>query len=196
MKTNINLLLMLIMASSFVLSPVVSAHNKMSNIRSESDNIVTLNVTATKDSLKDESFLYYDVKHIADSINECGRKMPYFLDWMFKTVKGLNGTYGLLETHVRTMVSEVDDSFDTEGPSFKHRPIIWLVDDKFLALTGTRNHSLKYKAHSFYGKDLSLMLNKVSKVYISKKSNVWKPWFEYDNLSDVRPITIFIYTHK
>lgn len=177
-----------------LLSASVFAHGNMQSMLPDDDTTATLSISEAKESLKDHSFLYFDVTHLNDSISRCGGKAPYFLDWIFKNVKGLNGTYGLLENHVRTMNPEADELFDPEGPSFKHRPIIWLVDDKFLALTGTRSRNVKYKARSAYEKDLTLILSRVSKVYISKTDNVWAPWFEYDNLSDIRPVTIFIYT--
>lgn len=195
MKTNKNLLLMTMVVSFLFLSSSVFADDNMHKMQSDNETTTALGISKAKETLKDDSFCYFD-NQITDSIKGRGGKSLYFLDWLFKAVKGFNGTYGLLEKHVRTMVPEVDDSFDLEGPSFKHKPIIWIVNDKFFALTGTRNHNLKYKACSFYEKDLSLMLYNVSKVYISKKDEVWKPWFEYDNLSEVRPITMFIYTNK
>lgn len=195
MKTNKNVLLMVMVVSLLFLSSSVSAYDDMHKMQSDSETTTALAISKAKEALKDDSFCVFD-NNITDSINGRGGKPLYFLDWLFKAVKGFNGTYGLLEKHVRTMVPEVDESFDLEGPSFKHKPIIWIVDDKFFALTGTRNRSLNYKACSAYEKDLSLMLYNVSKVYISKKNEVWKPWFEYDNLSDVRPVTIFIYTKK
>ena len=196
MKSGNNILLVMMTMFFFCISPNVSACDNMHNMKLDTDTTATLSIAEAKKLLKDDSFMYFDVSHIADSINACGGKKLYFLDWLFKSVKGMNGTYGLLEKHVRTMNPDFDDLFDQVGPSFKHRPIIWIVDDKFLALTGTRSHNVRYKAHSAYEKDLSLMMNKVSKVYISKQNNVWNPWFEYDNLSDVRPFTVFIYTKK
>lgn len=195
MKTNKSVLLMVMVVSLLFLSSSVSAYDNMHKMQSDSETTTDLAISKAKKTLKDASFCVFD-NHIVDSINGREGKPLYFLDWLFKAVKGFNGTYGLLEKHVRTMVPEVDDSFDLEGPSFKHRPIIWIVDDKFFALTGTHNHNLNYKACSAYEKDLSLMLYNVSKVYMSKKTDVWKPWFEYDNLSEVRPVTIFIYTKK
>lgn len=195
MKINKNLLLMTMVVSLLFLSSSASAYDNIHKTQSDSETTTALAISKAKEALKDNSYCVFD-NHITDSINGRGGKPLYFLDWLFKAVKGFNGTYGLLESHVRTMVPEVDDSFDLEGPSFKHKPIIWIVDDKFFALTGTRNHNLNYKACCAYEKDLSLMLYSVSKVYMSKKDEVWKPWFEYDNLSDVRPVTIFIYTKK
>lgn len=196
MKSGNNILLVMMTMFFFCISSNVSACDNMHNMKLDTDTTATLSIAEAKKLLKDDSFMYFDVSHIADSINACGGKMLYFLDWLFKSVKGMNGTYGLLEKHIRTMNPDFDDLFDQVGPSFKHRPIIWFVDDKFLALTGTRSHNVRYKARCAYEKDLSLMMNKVSKVYISKQNNVWNPWFEYDNLSDVRPFTVFIYTKK
>lgn len=180
----------------FLLTSNVFSQGDKQNISTNSDTVSQLNIIKAKEFLQDKSFMYFNVRHITDSITENGGKIPYFLDWLFKRVKGMNGTYGLLEKHNRTMIPEADALFDVEGPSFKYRPIIWIVDDKFLSLTGTRGYNLKYKAFRACEQDLSVMINKICKVYISKENDIWKPWFKYDNLSYIRPITIFIYTNK
>lgn len=151
------------------------------------------------------SFVHYNIDSIVDSLYERGERMPYFLDWLFKYDKNFQGDCDRLEP------PPYNKGFkEKSGPYYKSRPMIWIVDGWYWTTTGGWNTAIRYKGKdkSEYGRNdirypiynydthLLLKLDEVQDVYVSTKPNVWKPWFIYDNLEIMNPVTVAIYLHS
>ena len=144
--------------------------------------------------ISDTGCTRYNMDEIVDSIGNAGGRMPFLLDWLFRKDRNFQGGYGLLEPHSLSY-TESDNLFDPEGPTYMSRPIIWIINDKFLTVTGKHSHNIAYRANNWTNEKITQMLDDVRTIYISLQDNIWRPWFLEDNLSGIKPATVLIYTH-
>lgn len=136
----------------------------------------------------------YNMDEIMDSIGNAGGRTPFLLDWLFRKDRNFQGGYGLLEPHSLSYM-ESDKLFDPEGPTYMSRPIIWIINDKFLTVTGKHSHNIAYRANNWTNEKITQMIDDVRTIYISLQDNIWRPWFLEDNLSGIKPATVLIYTY-
>lgn len=136
----------------------------------------------------------YDVDSAVDNTYNSGQKIPRFLDWLFNKDKKFQGTYGYLEPNYH-LYNENNHSFDPDGPTYDKRPVIWFLNNKFVAITGKRSSNIDYRAAESTKEKLTFSIDDVHTVYISQQDGVWRPWFKEDNLSLIKPATVFIYTY-
>lgn len=151
--------------------------------------------TEKETSIPFTGIIRYDIDTITDSLCNKGKKIPMFLDWLFKVDKRFEGTYGHLVPFYQNYY-EGDKLLDSDGPSYKDHPIIWILDDKVKIITGRRSITSEgWQAYNTTRDHITHNLDEVRSVYVSLQDNVWKPWFRTDNLSAIKPATVFVYTH-
>ena len=86
------------------------------------------------------------------------------------------------------------------GMSYKHRPIVWVLNNAFYTVTQTST-SLKYEdfdIEEINGMKNELMgtsLEDFKSVYISEDENVWKRYLSIRNDMLRSPVTVFLYSH-
>lgn len=150
-------------------------------------------------------FAHYNIDAIVDSLYDRGEKIPFFLDWLYKVDKNIQGDYSMLEPPPYNK-----DIKEKYGPYYKSKPIVWILDGWYWTRTGDTNHTVKYqrKQYPVYDREdrrysqhngdanLLLKLDEVQDVYISTDTGAWKPWFIYDNLELTNPATIVVFLHS
>ena len=150
-------------------------------------------------------FVHYNIDAIVDSLYDRGEKIPFFLDWLYKVDKNIQGDYSMLEPPPYNK-----DIKEKYGPYYKSKPIVWILDGWYWTRTGDTNHTVKYqrKQYPVYDREdrrysqhngdanLLLKLDEVQDVYISTDTGAWKPWFIYDNLELMNPATIVVFLHS
>jgi len=83
-----------------------------------------------------------------------------------------------------------------DGLSYKNRPIIWIFNNKFGAVTSANDmyFSRGVEVLDPYLQDVPLFLDEVKSVYISEKSVAPNRYIWSDDLMAKAPVTIFVYT--
>ena len=151
--------------------------------------------TEKETSIPSTGSIKYNIDMITDSLCNKGKKIPMLLDWLFKVDKRFQGTYGHLVPFYQNYY-EGDKLLDSDGPSYKDRPIIWILNDKVKIITGRRSITSEGgQAYSTTRDHITHNLDEVRAVYVSLQDKIWQPWFRTDNLSAIKPATVFIYTH-
>ena len=88
----------------------------------------------------------------------------------------------------------------SDGLGYKNRPIVWLLDNDYAALSFFRG-----KIHNETGtgwqvlrptnQDLPIFLDEIKSVYISEEPNAYKNSLFCPDLMGYNPVTVFLYTH-
>ena len=83
-----------------------------------------------------------------------------------------------------------------EGPSYKGRPIVWIIDNSYYCTTGFRGIKceVEYMAE-VEGLDLfPSQLDEVKSVYITEDSEVINEYIHSSMLEGQKPVTVFVYS--
>ena len=144
--------------------------------------------------------IYYDCRKESDRLRELRIPQPDFLEWLKKKNKNFNGTWGSEMTDV-PMLQFVRSSTQRmvhtrDGVDYKHRPIIWIVDNGFYCLTyAPREISDMEFPRRGWG-DFPATLDEVNSVYISEDEQAWQNYFPIFELESYKPVTVFVYSRK
>ena len=86
------------------------------------------------------------------------------------------------------------------GMSYKHRPIVWVLNNAFYTVTQTST-SLKYEdfdieeINGMKNEFMGASLEDFKSVYISEDENVWRGYLSIRNDMLRSPVTVFLYSH-
>jgi len=162
--------------------------------------------------------LYYDCDAASDEIADRGEVQPTVYEWLeTKNEFFIDGNLimddsdGFLAGVTNTMGSAgtgapgegtVSSAFDSlpnthaDGPCYKRRPTIWILNNKYAAATGV---TFKIPGGAYIKSDntehMPMFLNEVKAVYISEDANAFDPFLTCSDLKGNNPVTVFVYTH-
>lgn len=144
-----------------------------------------------------KSSIYYDCDKEADEIADRGEDTPGFMEWLEERNKYLEGTVTNMNEPIYSKRNGYT-SYDLGDLSYKHRPIIWVVNNLFY--TGTffpvqYSGILTSNDTGYAGEPFPTFLEDAKSVFISEDDNIWMRYIWAQSLSSCHPVTIFVYTH-
>lgn len=170
--------------------------------------------------------LYYDVDREADRIYDSGQDTPDFFSWLYGRnpfFKGLDlaesvtstemlsidrqsGKPVIIDTFLDGNVATSHKFMDRKGlvgddNTYKGRPVFWVLNNKFYALTGLTGGQMMdlendFEAHNISIEELPVWMEDVRSVYISEDVQAWTNYAVSGALHGIRPVTVHIYKHR
>ena len=165
--------------------------------------------------------LYYDCSDASEAIMDQGEKMPSLYEWLqsqnplFEDDKSLplsllTGIYAdakfgdeNLDPSVKTnSTSEVDTKycFLQNGPGYKGRPTVWILNNKYLGATGLmammKGSTDPFEIVISNHEEAPTFLDEVKSVYIvDDYPAAMDTYVRCSRLKGLNPVIIFVYTH-
>jgi len=143
------------------------------------------------------SSVRYDCQRAADEILDTGEDTPSLIDWLKKKNDNFQGN-DIVSGAYRH--GTVENNFHGDGPTYNQRPVMWIVDNRFLLCTGA----------SWFGTDANplvedydasntqfpVFLDDASSVYIAPEGDAWKAsGLKAPQLVGRHYVTVFVYTY-
>ncbi|MBQ6749897.1 MAG: hypothetical protein IJR02_03890 [Bacteroidaceae bacterium] len=82
-----------------------------------------------------------------------------------------------------------------DGPSYRGRPIVWIVNGAYRLVTGLKKHITDFEVLRPTDKSMPIYADEVRHVYISPNPDAFRPYVRCSVLEKKHPITVFITTH-
>src|SRR5574344_360054 len=147
--------------------------------------------------------IYYDCDIASDTIADRGEDTPGFLEWLCEKNKFFDGDRAV--DGMGGMDDKEHANIYADGLSYKNRPIIWVVDNKFYSGTSFRHLNQKNArttpqivatADQWTTKDpFPNLLEEAKAVFISEDENIWLRYAFAPSFEGQHPVTVFVYTH-
>ena len=83
-----------------------------------------------------------------------------------------------------------------DGPGYKKRPVVWIVDGKYRLVTGLNKTISDFKVIRPSQKNIPTYIDEVRLVLITDSPTAFLPYVRCSVLEKKKPITIFITTHE
>ncbi len=86
---------------------------------------------------------------------------------------------------------------NTYGLGYKNRPIVWILDNTYGAITNLGVHS-KFETFQVFRPcimDMPIFIDEVKSVYVSEDPYAFKSYLFCPDLMGMNPVTVFVYTH-
>lgn len=83
-----------------------------------------------------------------------------------------------------------------DGPSYKGRPIVWIIDGQYRMVTGMNKMITDFKVLRPCERHMPNYVDEVKNVYISEDPKAFHPYMRCSVLEKKKPVTIFINLHK
>ena len=106
-----------------------------------------------------------------------------------------------LNSELESMETE-QKSISNDAPYYKNRPIVWIINNRFYALTGItpafsrdKNATATCSFSKQWLKPFPTDMEEVKSVYISEKPNAFINSLPCQALKTYAPVTVFIYVH-
>ena len=141
----------------------------------------------------------YNCQKEADAYVDSGKPVPNFFEWLQERNEYFEGdSYNVFD--VDNLFNEEigrKTLFPDDGWTYNHRPIVWILNNDFYAVTMYSNTStagvpdiLKHASILDFPDDL----DDIKSVYISGDDNVWQQYLRWPHLNGRHPVTIFVYS--
>lgn len=151
--------------------------------------------------------IYYDCAAAADEIADMGQLQPSLYEWLEK--KNEFFQHGdLVMENADTFLSGVTRcgsvSSDSaarwnrhrDGPSYKDRPTVWILNNKYAAAThvssAIQSGTLIMKPNI---EAMPVFLNEVKSVFITENANVLGDYCVWSDVQANNPVIVFLYTY-
>ena len=88
---------------------------------------------------------------------------------------------------------------DSEGLSYKNRPIVWILNNAFYMVTGNSQRINRLDINNIFtdsNEEFPIMLDEMKSVYISEDMTACRRYVDIPKLMPYNPVTIFVYTHR
>lgn len=104
---------------------------------------------------------------------------------------GINLNAGMFES------TDKQHRIYTDGIGYKNRPIIWILDNTYGAIThlGTTARFSSFEVLARCVAEMPVFLDEVKAVYVSEDPNAYKRYLLCPDLMGKNPVTLFVYTH-
>ena len=156
--------------------------------------------------------LYYNCDVDADKYADQGLTVPTLFNWLHTK----NTFFGGNESDFKTRGEEMDaineggistDQKDMtgnitgattheDGPSYNNRPIVWIVDNTFCAITNIKRKIDIIDSNNKTGVvEVPTFIDEVKSVYISDRVDMLPKFINSPDLATMSPIIIFVYRH-
>lgn len=83
-----------------------------------------------------------------------------------------------------------------DGPGYKKRPIVWIVDSEYRLVTGLNKAITDFKVIRPSQKSMPTYIDEIRTVFITDSPTAFLPYVRCSVLEKKKPITIFITTHE
>lgn len=150
--------------------------------------------------------IYYDCDAASDEIADRGEVQPSVYEWLQQKNEFFHdGELNMenADTFLAgvTRCSYAADTSATwnrhvDGPSYKNRPTIWILNNKYAAAThigrGIDSGDIIFKQNIEH---MPMFLNEVKSVYITEEANVLESYCQWSDVLGNNPVIVFLYTH-
>ncbi|MBQ8464320.1 MAG: carboxypeptidase-like regulatory domain-containing protein [Prevotella sp.] len=159
--------------------------------------------------------LRYDMQEELEKYADGSRKIPNFFEWLQERNEFFSGdNYNIfLEDTVPDMkIQDIKNIpygdytkqphftwFTQGGWSYKHRPVVWVLNNDFYAVTMLSSSRDTESSVYWLTDQISLMdmpddLAYIKSVFISEDDSVWKQYVRWGALENRHPVTIYVYS--
>lgn len=139
--------------------------------------------------------IYYDCDKAVDEIADRGEDTPSVMEWLKMKNPFFNGGTNQEGVGHYTRLS---CNFYDEGLMYKRRPVVWIVNNQFLFVTGVP-HKMAGTINDNDNEDarepFPINLEEVKSIYISEDYKAYNRYLTVGGLEGNHPVTVFVYTH-
>lgn len=83
-----------------------------------------------------------------------------------------------------------------DGLSYKGRPVIWILNNRYAGITRTTGFSIRdLQVYDATFEDFPTFIDEVKSIYITERTNAADRYLFSDDLMARSPVTVFVYTH-
>mgnify|MGYP007069835626 CR=1 FL=1 len=166
-----------------------------------------------------KSTVYYNMDEATDMVEDSGETLPTLYEWLLKKNDFFSGEDYLTEMCkpdsskgyiLERMTGDVPEDGNymdivyKGGPTYKNRPIIWIVNNMYVTISHYTKSTFSYdlkegKGWSNNQSGAATMpdyIDEVKAVYISENDDAYHSFINgVDELDGLHPVTVFVYTH-
>ena len=141
----------------------------------------------------------YDCQKEIDAYMDKGKPLPNLFVWLQERNEYFEGdSYNVFDMdNAINSENERKTLFPDDGWTYNHRPIVWILNNDFYAVTmypntgGAGEPELMRHASIL---DMPDDLEDIKSVYISDDDKVWQKFIQWPHLNGRHPVTIFVYS--
>lgn len=156
------------------------------------------------------SNIFYNVDIEADRLADEGKALPSLTEWLESKNEFFRADENPIDTFTKSNLILYHD-----GPSYKNRPLIWVVDNSFVTITQCPNVSgdleILYNNNStmnsvptdsdgtmldLFSEQILMDVDWAKSVYISEDLEKAHQYFFSPRVDAMNPVVIYLYTHR
>lgn len=143
------------------------------------------------------AFVRYNCQKAADGIADLGQPVPSLIEWLLKENADFKGNDNISGCFRHDNFA---NNFHADGLTYRGRPIIWIVDNRFVCGTGmtqsVRTKDEQIDDLSALNTQFPVLLDDAKSVYVSARADDWKRFMIAPQLEGRHYVTVYVYTFE